>query len=256
MNHAASRDRASAGAPRGSQVAHVSARLVATRSALASRRCTASSSSKSVAVPKYTSSGVRPLQDAAQTTRVDQRVDLAVGVLDARVAGDCGRVACDALRVQSQRADREVSEVEIGDHVAHGVNFVGGELGGASLRAAGPVIEVAGGLRPTLEAEYANAQLPGVIVEHVSAHHLSYPATQPAPGGRARHAESLSRVEITSAADDVGGDDPEQANGLAGEMNLEITTASGRAAQSGVDCSGSSHLLRAARVGAIELFGA
>ena len=54
-----------------------------------------------------------------------------------------------------------------------------------------------------MEAEYANAHLPGVIVEHVSAYHLSQPASQPAPGGRARHPESLSRVENTSATDEL-----------------------------------------------------
>jgi hypothetical protein len=43
----------------------------------------------------------------------------------------------------------------------------------------------------------------GVVVEHVSAHHLSQPASQPTPGGRARHPESLSKVEITSATDEL-----------------------------------------------------
>jgi len=46
IDHVASRDTASRGAPRGSQIAHVDARLAATRSAPASRRHTASSSSK------------------------------------------------------------------------------------------------------------------------------------------------------------------------------------------------------------------
>ncbi len=56
-------------------------------------------------------------------------------------AGRC-EDAPDALSVQSQRADREVPEVEARDHVAHRAHFTGSELRGTGLRAAGPVIQV------------------------------------------------------------------------------------------------------------------
>ena len=59
-NQAASRGRTSAGASCVRQVAHVRARFVATRSSRAWWRSSASSRSRLGAVPKYTSSGVRP----------------------------------------------------------------------------------------------------------------------------------------------------------------------------------------------------